>query len=77
MWTLWPSFLAAGLCEVIVFASVDPIDVHSLAGSTELSRTAVYTIAFFVFWAIAASSSALTLLLSHGASAKARAANPR
>jgi hypothetical protein len=68
MWTLWPSFLAAGLCEIVVFASVDPLDIHSLAGagSAELSRTGVYTIGFFLFWAITAASSALSLYLASG-----------
>lgn len=65
MRVLWPSFLAAGVCEAVVFTSVDPLDIHSLAGyAAEVSRTGVYTIGFFVFWAITAASSALTLYLA-------------
>jgi hypothetical protein len=61
---LWPAFLAAGLLEVLVFAHVDPGDLHSYGGGElGLSRQAVYTLAFFAFWAVAALGSALTGLL--------------
>ena len=53
---LWPSFLAAGAAEVLLFSVADPADF-------ELSRTAAYTAGFFFFWALAASSSALTSFL--------------
>lgn len=64
MWILWPAFLMAGVLEVLVFAMVDPHDVQWFGVPLEWSRQAVYTIAFFVFWAIAVVSSGLTTLLA-------------
>lgn len=61
---LWPAFLGAGLLELLVFAHVDPSDVHTLAGApVELSRQAVYTLSFFGFWAACAAASAVTCWL--------------
>ena len=60
MWIAWPAFLMAGVLEVLVFAMVDPQDLHWLGQPVPLSREGVYTVAFFVFWAIAMASSALT-----------------
>ena len=58
---LWPAFLAAGALELLVFAHVDPADVHTLAGApVELSRQAVYTLSFFGFWAVAAAACAVS-----------------
>lgn len=64
MWIIWPAFLMAGVLEVLVFAMVDPQDLHWLGLPLEWSRQATYTIAFFVFWAIMVVSSGLTCLLS-------------
>ena len=61
---LWPAFLMAGVFEVLLFAVIDPSDLHWFGAPLELSRQAVYTLAFFVFWAVALVASALTLLLS-------------
>ena len=63
MWILWPAFLMAGVLEMLVFGLVDPHDLHWLGHPLELSRTAIYTLTFFIFWAGAAFSSALTTLL--------------
>jgi hypothetical protein len=63
MWIAWPAFLVAGLLEMLVFALVDPQDLHWFGQDLELSRQAIYTLAFFVFWALAMVSSGLTLLL--------------
>ncbi len=63
MWITWPSFLVAGLLEVLVFALVDPHDLHWFGQDLDLSRQAIYTLAFFAFWALAMLSSALTALL--------------
>jgi hypothetical protein len=63
MWIVWPAFLVAGLLEMLVFAFVDPQDLHWFEQDLDLSRQAIYTLAFFVFWALAMVSSALTLLL--------------
>jgi hypothetical protein len=61
---LWPAFVAAGVLELLVFAHVDPADVHTLAGAPiELSRQAVYTLSFFGFWAVCAAASGMTCWL--------------
>jgi hypothetical protein len=64
MWIAWPAFLVAGVMEMAVFALIDPADLQWMGSSINWSREAVYTIAFFVFWALAMASSALTTLLS-------------
>ena len=63
MWITWPSFLVAGLIEVLVFAFVDPHDLHWLGHDLDLSRQAIYPLAFFAFWCLTMLSSALTTLL--------------
>jgi hypothetical protein len=60
----WPAFLVAAVLEMVVFAMVDPSDLHWFGQPLHWSRQAIYTVAFFVFWAVAAVSSALTLLLT-------------
>jgi hypothetical protein len=58
---LWPAFVAAGVLELLVFAHVDPADVHTLAGAPiDLSRQAVYTLSFFGFWAVIAVAAAVS-----------------
>ena len=60
----WPAFLVAALLEMVVFALVDPSDLHWSGSPLALSREAVYTLAFFVFWGLTMASSANTTLLS-------------
>ena len=64
LWILWPAFLVAGAMEMLVFAFVDPEDLHWFGQPIELSRQGIYTLAFFAFWGMAAMSSALTTLLT-------------
>lgn len=64
MWIAWPAFLVAGVLEMLVFAVVDPHDMQWFGQPIELSRQGIYTVSFFVFWAVTAASSALTTLLS-------------
>jgi hypothetical protein len=59
----WPAFLMACVLEIAVFALVDPQDLQWLGQPLELPRKGVYTLAFFVFWAVTALSSGLTALL--------------
>ncbi len=65
-WVLitWPAFLAACLLEALVFAFVDPAEVHWPGQTIQPSRQAVYTGAFFSFWLIAMACSGLVLWLS-------------
>jgi len=62
---VWPSFVMAGLLEMLVFSAVHPDDMKGFGGLlTEMSTVGVYTLAFMSFWLICALGSALTLLLS-------------
>ena len=62
MCILWPSFLVAAATSAAVFALVDPDDVLFLS-HLRASRELVYTAGFFLFWIMAALSSAISLLL--------------
>ncbi|AOW13681.1 hypothetical protein LPB72_11930 [Hydrogenophaga crassostreae] len=64
MWIVWPAFLMAAVLEMLVFAFVDPSEMHWQGHSLGLSREAIYTLTFFVFWGATVVSSALTTLLS-------------
>jgi hypothetical protein len=59
----WPAFLAASLLQAAVFAVVDPLDLQWLGHQLGWSRQAVHAAGFFLFWAAAALSSAVTILL--------------
>ncbi len=61
---LWPAFLMAGVLEMLVFAVIDPGDLHWFGGpSLDWSSQAVYTVTFLIFWAVIATAGALTALL--------------
>ena len=63
MWTLWPSFLMAGLASAVIFALVDPLDV-TIFGYIHPERETLYAAGFFFFWSIAALSSFVTIFLA-------------
>ena len=63
MWIAWPAFLTACVLELLIFALIDPQDLHWAGQPLPLSRQGVYTAAFFVFWAISMVSGGLTVLL--------------
>jgi hypothetical protein len=61
---LWPAFMLAGVLEVLVFAMVDPGDMRWFGGAPiDASRQAIYSLAFFAFWAVIAIAAAITALL--------------
>lgn len=65
MTILWPAFLMAGVLEVLVFAVVDPGELHWFGGpAIEWPRQAVYTVTFLIFWGVITTAGALTALLS-------------
>lgn len=76
MWIAWPAFLVAGVLEMLVFAVVDPQDLHWFGQPVGLSRQGIYTLAFFVFWGVTMLSSALTMLLALSASELNQRAEP-
>jgi hypothetical protein len=63
---LWPSFLVAAVLDAVVFSLVDPASLHGFAhqpyGWSDMS---VYTVGFFLFWAGAATASAVSQWLTH------------
>jgi hypothetical protein len=60
IWILWPSFIVAGAAEALFFTIFDPSDLSFFGAPLEASRTAIYSVGFFLFWGFAAASSALT-----------------
>lgn len=64
MWVIWPSFLMAGVLEMLVFTMVDPQDMHWFGHQLAWSPQGIYTVSFFVFWLVTSLSSAMTMLLS-------------
>lgn len=64
----WPGFLTAAVLEIFVFAFVDPASLRLLDGSqVPLTATAIYSMAFFCFWAVAMVAGYLTLMLNRSA----------
>lgn len=57
---LWPSFLLSVVATGLFFSSFDPYELFSCQGEPPLSRTGAYTIGFFLFWLLTASSSFFT-----------------
>ncbi len=67
---VWPAFLGAAMLEAVVFALFDPLHLRwPGGGAVEFSALAIYSIAFFVFWALTAAACALTLMLERSADA--------
>jgi len=68
IWILWPSFIVAGIAEVVFFTLFDPIELHLVANVFGMkSRLAWYSIGFLLFWLFAAASSAFTCYLQRNA----------
>jgi len=61
---LWPSFLAACLLEAMVFAIVDPAELHWPGHLGTPSTRGIYTVAFFGFWLVCGLCSRLVLWLA-------------
>ena len=66
LWVLivWPAFLAACLLEALVFAMVDPGELHWPGYFFQATRQGVYTMSFFAFWLITMACSSLVLWLA-------------
>lgn len=63
IWVLWPSFIVGGIAETVFFTFFDPMELHLFGEPAGMSRLAVYSAGFFLFWAFAAASSAFTCFL--------------
>ncbi|HLW05303.1 MAG TPA: hypothetical protein VKY38_06995 [Azoarcus sp.] len=60
---LWPSFVIAGIAEMLFFTLVNPRELYLFGHVVDYSPLATYSIGFFAFWAVCAASSLLTLYL--------------
>ena len=67
VYILWPSFIVAGIGEVLFFTVFDPQELYLFGEPSTLSRLAVYSIGFFLCWGFAAASSAFTCFLQRSA----------
>ena len=63
MWVLWPSFIAAGIGVGIIFTLLDPGELVGLGQPLHAGKTAVYTLGFFILWAICAAASVMSCFL--------------
>lgn len=64
---LWPSFLVAGLADVIFIALFDPLEILYRGEARIEHRIGAYSIGFFVFWLLGITSSALTCYFQRSA----------
>jgi len=60
---LWPSFLMAGIAEVVFFTVVNPGQLYLFGEPVNYSAISTYSIGFLGFWIVCAASSLLTLFL--------------
>lgn len=60
---LWPSFIVAGVAEAVFFTLVDPQELYLFGEPVYWSKTAVYSVGFFAFWAVCAASSMFTCFI--------------
>ncbi|MDZ4811312.1 MAG: hypothetical protein SGI99_01680 [Pseudomonadota bacterium] len=61
---LWPSFFAAGVATMVLFAFVDPLALAEISFPRwRISRELGYSVGFFMFWLCTASSSLFTWIL--------------
>ena len=74
---LWPSFFAAGVCTMVFFAFIDPLELRDMTfPSVPITRGLGYSIGFFMFWVATCASSLFTWLLLRPASRFNRALPP-
>lgn len=65
---LWPAFLMAGVFEMLLFAVIDPGQLHWFGGAQiEWPRQAIYSVTFILCWGTMSTASALTVLLTRNA----------
>ncbi len=58
---MWLSFIMAGIATGAFFSAIDPLELKYCVDFPEVSRTAAYSIGFFLFWLLTASSSLLAV----------------
>ncbi|HPR06746.1 MAG TPA: hypothetical protein PK620_04670 [Denitromonas sp.] len=63
----WPSFLVAGIAEMVFFTVMDPQQLYLFGQPVDFSPIATYSIGFFGFWLVCAASSMLTVFFQRSA----------
>ena len=74
---LWLSFLMAGIATGVFFSAIDPIELKYCVSFPEVSRTGAYTIGFFLFWLLTASSSLLAVFFIYPTKDKSTQSPPK
>lgn len=64
---LWPSFLVAGMADIVFTTLFDPLEIMYHGEAVIEQRLAAYTIGFFVFWLLGIASSAMTCYFQRSA----------
>ena len=70
---LWLSFIMAGIATGVFFSTIDPLELKYCVDFPEVSRTTAYSIGFFLFWLLTASSSLLSVFFLYPNKEKGRA----
>jgi len=73
---LWPSFIIAGIADIIFTSAFDPLEIVYRGEPLIEHRIAAYTIGFFFFWVICIGSSAMTCYFQRGANESNRCSLP-
>ena len=61
---LWPSFLLAGVAEIVFFTLVSPQELYLFGQPVHYSSITTYSVGFLMFWALCAATSAATLFFA-------------
>lgn len=63
----WPSFLIAGIAEILFFTVINPQELYLFGQPVVFSTLATYSIGFFAIWAVCAASSYATCFFQRSA----------
>jgi hypothetical protein len=66
---LWPSFLVAGVADIVFTTLLDPLEIMYRGDALIEHRIGAFTVGFFLFWLLGIASSALTCYFQRGADA--------
>jgi hypothetical protein len=61
---LWPSFVVAAAANALLFAAIDPNELHLFGYALPHDRLAAYTLGMLICWLFTASASLLTYWLA-------------
>ena len=64
---LWPSFLVAGVADIIFTTLFDPLEIMYRGSALIEQRIGAYTVGFFIFWLLGIASSTMTCYFQRSA----------